>query len=122
MRAAGVGGAPSSTSGEITLNCSTTAISAPLRIVSPDGRDNLQVDVRAVNWAAQTVGIYSKLLDPNGESPAHMPSIEFTLSPCSFPLPDNTLLPTGNRFGIYLMRLDDIPGTNQTGAGQSLSA
>jgi hypothetical protein len=102
--------APSSTSGAITLNCSTTAIGAPLRIVSPDGRDKLQVNVRAVSWAAQTVGIYSILLDAKGESQAHTPPIEFTLSPYSFPFSDNTLLPSGNRFGIYLTRLDDIPG------------
>lgn len=102
--------APASTSGAITLNCSTTAIGAPLRIVSPDGRDSLQVNVRAVSWAAQTVGIYSILLDAKGESQAHTPPIEFTLSPYSFPFSDNTLLPSGNRFGIYLTRLDDIPG------------
>jgi hypothetical protein len=102
--------APSATSGAITLSCSTTAIGAPLRIVSPDGRDSLQVNVRAVSWAAQTVGIYSILLDAKGESQAHTPPIEFTLSPYSFPFSDNTLLPSGNRFGIYLTRLDDIPG------------
>lgn len=96
--------------GSITLNCSTTAMGTPLRIVSPDGRDNLQVNVRAVSWAAQTVGIYSVLLDAKGESQAHAPPIEFTLSPYSFPFSDNTLLPSGNRFGIYLTRLDDIPG------------
>ena len=60
--------------------------------------------------AAQTVGIYSVLLGANGESQAHTPPIEFTLSPYSFPFSDNTLLPGGNRFGIYLTRIDDIPG------------
>lgn len=94
----------------ITLNCSTSASGAPLRIISPDGRDHLQVNVRAVSWAAQTVGIYSILLDAKAESQAHTPPIEFTLSPYSFPFSDNTLLPSGNRFGIYLTRLDDIPG------------
>ena len=64
---------------------------------------------RAVNWAAQTVGIYAVLLGPNGESQTHTPPIEFTLSPYSFPFSDNTLLPSGNRFGIYLTRIDDIP-------------
>jgi hypothetical protein len=102
--------APAATGGALTLNCSTTANGTPLRIVSPDGRDKLQVNVRAVSWAAQTVGIYSILLDAKGESQAHTPPIEFTLSPYSFPFSDNTLLPSGNRFGIYLTRLDDIPG------------
>ena len=95
--------------GSITLNCSSTAVGAPLRIVSPDGQDSLQVNVRAVSWAAQTVGIYSVLLGPNNEAQAHTPPIEFTLSPYSFPFSDNTLLPSGNRFGIYLTRIDDIP-------------
>jgi hypothetical protein len=84
-------------------------VGAPLRIPSPDGQDTLQVNVRAVNWASQTVGIYSVLLGPNGASQTHTPPIEFTLSPYSFPFSDNTLLPSGNRFGIYLTRIDDIP-------------
>jgi hypothetical protein len=94
----------------LSLTCSSTAQGAPLRIVSPDGRDNLQVNVRAVNWASQTVGIYALLLGANGESQGHTPPIEFTLSPYSFPFSDNTLLPSGNRFGLYLTRIDDIPG------------
>jgi hypothetical protein len=95
--------------GSVTLQCSSTAVGTPLKIVSPDGKDSLQVNVRAVSWAAQTVGIYSVLLGPNGEAQAHTPPIEFTLSPYSFPFSDNTLLPSGNRFGIYLTRIDDIP-------------
>ena len=80
-----------------------------LRVTSPDGRDSLQVNVRAVNWAAQTVGIYALVLDANGEPQANTPPIEFTLSPYSFPFSDNTLLPSGNRFGIYLTRIDVVP-------------
>jgi hypothetical protein len=102
-------GSGTSESGSLALQCSSTAIGVPLQIVSPDGRDRLQVNVRAVNWSAQTVGIYSVLLGPNGESQTHTPPIEFTLSPYSFPFSDNTLLPSGNRFGIYLTRIDDIP-------------
>jgi hypothetical protein len=94
--------------GPLTMNCSSTAVGAPLRIPSPDGQDTLQVNVRAVNWASQTVGIYSVLLGPSGESQSHTPPIEFTLSPYSFPFSDNTLLPSGNRFGVYLTRIDDI--------------
>ena len=50
--------------GSLTLQCSSSALGGPLRIVSPDGQDSLQVNVRAVSWAAQTVGIYSVLLGP----------------------------------------------------------
>lgn len=102
-------GSASAVTSTLTLNCSSTAMGAPLRIVSPDGKDSLQVNIRAVSWATQTVGIYAALLGANGESPAHNPPIEFTLSPYSFPFSDNTLLPSGNRFGIYLTRIDDIP-------------
>jgi hypothetical protein len=95
--------------GSLALQCSSMAMGVPLQIVSPDGQDRLQVNVRAVNWVAQTVGIYSVLLGPKGEYQTHTPPIEFTLSPYSFPFSDNTLLPSGNRFGIYLTRIDDIP-------------
>jgi hypothetical protein len=102
-------GTAASEPGSFSLQCSSTAMGVPLQILSPDGQDGLQINVRAVNWAAQTVGIYSVLLGPNGESQTHTPPIEFTLSPYSFPFSDNTLLPSGNRFGIYLTRIDDIP-------------
>jgi hypothetical protein len=105
-----VPGTADAASRSLTLNCSSTAQGTPLRIASPDGMDNLQVNIRAVSWAAQTVGIYAVLLGANGETQAHTPPIEFTLSPYSFPFSDNTLLPSGNRFGIYLTRIDDIPG------------
>ena len=96
-------------SGSLTLQCSSMAMGVPMQIVSPDGQDRLQVNVRAVNWAAQTVGIYAVLVRSKGESQTPTPPIEFTLSPYSFPFSDNTLLPSGNRFGIYLTRIDDIP-------------
>lgn len=95
--------------GSLALQCSSMAMGVPLQVISPDSQDRLQVNVRAVNWAAQTVGIYAVLLRPKGESQTHTPPIEFTLSPYSFPFSDNTLLPSGNRFGIYLTRIDDIP-------------
>jgi hypothetical protein len=93
----------------LTLRCSSTALGQPLRVTAPDGRDTLQINVRAVSWAQQTVGIFAVLVGPDGETQAHTPPIEFTLSPYSFPFSDNTLLPSGNRFGIYLTRIDDIP-------------
>jgi hypothetical protein len=105
--------APASAGGSITLSCSSSAQGAPLRVVSPDGQDSLQVNIRAVNWAAQTVGIYALVLGPQGESQRHTPPIEFTLSPYSFPFSDNTLLPSGNRFGIYLTRIDIVPDVLQ---------
>ena len=96
-------------SGAITMECSTSAQGAPWRVTSPDGRDSLQVNVRAVNWPMQTVGIYALVLDAKGGPQANTPPIEFTLSPYSFPFSDNTLLRSGNRFGIYLTRIDVVP-------------
>ncbi len=103
------GGAPAS-GGPVTLMCSATAAGAPMHVTSPDGRDNLQVSFRAVSWADQTVGIYARVLDRNESQQASTPPIEFTLSPYSLPFSDNTLLSSGNRFGVYLTRIDEVPG------------
>ena len=104
---------PGSTSpppaGPFVLDCSITAAGTPLHVTSPDGRDRLQVSFRAARWTDQTVGVYALLLDQNGEREANSPPIEFTLSPYSLPFSDNTLLSSGNRFGIYLTRIDIIP-------------
>ena len=102
-------GATQVAGGAITMECSTSAQGLPWRVTSPDGRDSLQVNVRAVNWPVQTVGIYALVLDASGAPQANTPPIEFTLSPYSFPFSDNTLLPSGNRFGIYLTRFDMVP-------------
>jgi hypothetical protein len=101
--------AATAASGAITMECSTSAQGLPWRVTSPDGRDSLQVNVRAVNWPVQTVGIYALVLDAGGAPQANTPPIEFTLSPYSFPFSDNTLLRSGNRFGIYLTRFDTVP-------------
>ena len=102
-----------SAGGTLTLSCSSSAQGSPLRVVSPDGRDSLQINIRAVSWTAQTVGIYALVLGPDGETQSLTPPIEFTLSPYSFPFSDNTLLPSGNRFGIYLTRIDIVPDVLQ---------
>ena len=93
----------------ISLDCSTSASGSPLHVISPDGRDNLQISFRAVNWADQTVGIYARVLDGRDAQQTSTPPIEFTLSPYSLPFSDNTLLSSGNRFGIYLTRIDIVP-------------
>ena len=98
-----------SPSGPLSLECSPSAAGTPLHLTSPDGRDRLQVTFRAVSWAEQTVGVYALALDRNGAREPNTPPIEFTLSPYSFPYSDNTLLSSGNRFGVYLTRIDVIP-------------
>jgi hypothetical protein len=93
----------------ISLDCSTSANGSPLQVISPDGRDKLQISLRAVNWTDQTVGIYARVVDGKDAQQTNAPPIEFTLSPYSLPFSDNTLLSSGNRFGIYLTRVDVVP-------------
>ena len=93
----------------LALECSSKASGSPLRISSPDGKDRLQLILRAARWDDQTVGIYVLRLNARGEPDPDAPPIEFTLTPYSFPFSDNTLLPSGNRFGVYLTRVDNIP-------------
>ena len=83
------------------LECRDLVVEYPCgdQVVRPI--DGLTMDVSSGDLAV--------LLGASGESQAHTPPIEFTLSPYSFPFSDNTLLPSGNRFGIYLTRIDDIP-------------
>lgn len=96
-------------SGALTLDCSVAAQGSPLRVTSPDGRDHLQISFRGVSWRDQTVGVYALVTDAKGVREAGTPPIEFTLSPYSLPYSDNTLLSSGNRFGVYLTRVDVIP-------------
>ncbi len=103
------GSAPPAVGGPISLDCSASASGSPLNVISPDGRDNLKISFRAVNWADQTVGIYTRVLDGKDAAQTNAPPIEFTLSPYSLPFSDNTLLSSGNRFGIYLTRIDVVP-------------
>jgi len=93
----------------LTLTCSSKASGSPLQVTSPDGKDRLQVSLRGARWDEQTVGIYVLRLDAKGQPDLDAPPIEFTLTPYSFPFSDNTLLPSGNRFGVYLTRVDAIP-------------
>lgn len=93
----------------LTLECSSRAAGTPLQVASPDGRDRLQLALRGARWDEQTVGVYVLRLGADGQPDAAAPPIEFTLTPYSFPFSDNTLLPSGNRFGVYLTRVDSIP-------------
>lgn len=102
-------GEAATSTASLTLECSSRASGAPLRVTSPDGKDRLQVSLRAARWDDQTVGVYVLRLDAKGAPDPDAPPIEFTLTPYSFPFSDNTLLPSGNRFGVYLTRVDSIP-------------
>ncbi len=70
---------------------------------SPDGNYTLRMYVVDPDWNNQTVGVsvtpfLSKLGQPGPTSPAY----RFRLTWFDLPFTDNTLLPDGNRFAIYL--------------------
>ena len=88
---------------------------APLVVTSPDCRDQFELRLYDVNWETQTVGA-------SAEPPPSVPhgkrnsgvvtagdsydTVDFTVSPYSLPFSDNTLLRSGNRFGVYIRRVE----------------
>jgi len=81
----------------------------PLIIPSPDGKDRLKLSLTAFDWDGGTVAVFAELqsLEPPPET-GMLPgqTIEFTVSPYSLPFTDSTLLPSGNRFGMYIKSVD----------------
>jgi hypothetical protein len=100
----------------------------PLIIRSPDCQDTLKVTFSSFDWDGGSVTVFVETQPPGdlGEQEAagcakksnHPPaaragklprqSIEFTLTPYSLPFSDNTLLASGNRFGVYVKTADEI--------------
>jgi hypothetical protein len=100
----------------------------PLIIRSPDCQDTLKVTFSSFDWDGGAVTVFVETQPPGdlGEQEAagcakksnHPPaaragklprqSIEFTLTPYSLPFSDNTLLASGNRFGVYVKTADEI--------------
>jgi len=97
--------------------CSSTqqesAVLAPFTVSSLDCRDHLTVLLADLNWANNTVRVLATSAPDTqaaGNAAAADPTIpefvEFTLSPYAMPFSDNTLLRSGNRFGIYLRQIE----------------
>jgi hypothetical protein len=117
-------GTPDVRSGRVEMHCSRRPVTGngaqvstvPLEVTSPDGRDRVRIQLSSFNWNEQTVAVVATPLPPqeSGAAPAMLnfppQRIEFTVSSYSLPFSDNTLLPTGNRFGLYIRTVDDIPG------------
>ena len=122
-------GTPDSRSASVQLVCSrgrrTTSdgkavVTAPLTITSPDGRDRVIVALWSLNWQDQSVAVFASLVPTEqraapralgGGPPWH--GVSFTLTTFSMPYSDNTLLPSGNRFGLYITSIDDMRGVGQ---------
>jgi hypothetical protein len=117
-------GIPDTVSGLVTMSCMRQLVkvdgvqvtSSPLIITSPDGRDRVHVRLSSFDWSDQTVSVSAEMQPPEAAAAAaratNLPRqrIEFTLSPYSLPFSDNTLLPSGNRFGLYIRTVDEVPG------------
>jgi hypothetical protein len=87
----------------------------PLVVRSPDCRDQFELKLFDLNWETQTIGASAEppTIPPPGAKalPAAIPvesydTVDFTVSPYSLPYSDNTLLRSGNRFGVYIRRIE----------------
>jgi hypothetical protein len=97
-----------------TLECSlrrgpdATRKWQPLMTVSPDCRDELTITLRELDWDRQTLSVEISVASRArglGKDVYHTERLDFTLSPYSLPFSDNTLLGSGNRFGIYVRQV-----------------
>ena len=74
-----------------------------MRLKSPDGNYTLQLTLVHPDWANQTVDVVVWPFPTNQGRPVDTDTTyRFALGWFDFPFTDNTLLPDGNRFAIYL--------------------
>jgi hypothetical protein len=97
--------------------CSSTqqesAVLTPFTVSSLDCEDRLSILFADLDWAANTVRVLATSSPKAaGDDAAAAPEpiipefVEFTLSPYAMPFSDNTLLRSGNRFGLYLRQIE----------------
>lgn len=84
--------------------------SRQLVAVSPDCRDRLLISLNDLDWANQSLSAYITVEPASARrrsgEPVRSEFVEFTLSPYSLPFSDNTLLRSGNRFGLYIRQVE----------------
>jgi hypothetical protein len=84
----------------------------PFTVSSPDCQDRLTIFLGDLSWAGNTVRVLATSTPASGQSsttPAarSIPEfVEFTVSPYALPFSDNTLLRSGNRFGVYIRQIE----------------
>ena len=88
-----------------------TAEIAPFTISSHDCQDRLTILLGDLNWASNTVRVLATSAPAQSASGealrARIPEfVEFTVSPYALPFSDNTLLRSGNRFGVYIRQIE----------------
>ncbi len=81
-----------------------------VRLKSPDGNFTLQMALIRPDWKNQTVEVSAiPFLTKQGNPIESDTAYRFSLSWFDLPLTDNTLLPDGNRFAIYLRLISSDP-------------
>jgi hypothetical protein len=108
--------AVSASQGALELQCTRSGgdhsarQSRQLVAVSPDCRDRLLISLNDLDWANQSLAAYITVerasASKGAGAAARSEFVEFTLSPYSLPFSDNTLLRSGNRFGLYIRQVE----------------
>jgi hypothetical protein len=85
---------------------------APFTVTSHDCQDRLTVLLADLSWASNTVRVLATSTPAPNQAVSAAPSraipefVEFTVSPYALPFSDNTLLRSGNRFGVYIRQIE----------------
>lgn len=87
---------------------------APFSVSSKDCKDRLTIVLADLDWASNSVRVVATSTPPSAQSTAGAQAaadtipefVEFTLSPYAMPFSDNTLLRSGNRFGLYVRQIE----------------
>ncbi len=84
----------------------------PFTVSSPNCQDRLTIFLGDLSWASNTVRVLATSTPASGQN-ASTPAarsipefVEFTVSPYALPFSDNTLLRSGNRFGVYIRQIE----------------
>ena len=85
----------------------------PITLFAPNCKDKLQVSFAKPNWSMENIRV--EVLRSPPESGTWSDQFEFGLTPFSFPFTDNTPLPNGNRFALF------IKDVTRTGTAPNLS-
>jgi hypothetical protein len=89
-----------------------TPENVPFTVTSHDCQDRLTILLADLSWASNTVRVLATSTPAPMESGATQPGrsipefVEFTVSPYALPFSDNTLLRSGNRFGLYTRQIE----------------
>jgi hypothetical protein len=96
--------------------CTSADVAAPenvpFTVTSHDCQDRLTILLADLNWTSNTVRVLATSTPAPNQSSAPLPSrsipefVEFTVSPYALPFSDNTLLRSGNRFGVYIRQIE----------------